>query len=285
MRLKTKPFITDTSTLYTGRRHNAIDHTVLATERGFGVEGLGIPFIAPDGLVRDGRDRGADRWRVGPGSLDRGGYCPLPVDPIGRPFHGSHAPPVPGRPSRRWAWAVRAARARCGSTRPSSRRLRRASVPAAANVTGIVPPRPFRSTRSRPISTRTSASVVPSAWRCAGSTRSSTTGQQENSILQKSVAEHALGPLKGKEGRAVFFNFLLSMTKDCDCFDQANMPTMVQDIGILASTDPVAVDQAAIDLVETRGGRKLPAADRQQQVRLASSDRACGQDRPGPGRL
>ena len=48
--LKTKPFITDTSTLYTGRRHNAIDHTVLATERGFGVEGLGVPFIAPDGL-------------------------------------------------------------------------------------------------------------------------------------------------------------------------------------------------------------------------------------------
>ena len=48
--LKTKPFITDTSTLYTGRRHNAIDHTVLAAERGFGVEGLGVPFIAPDGL-------------------------------------------------------------------------------------------------------------------------------------------------------------------------------------------------------------------------------------------
>jgi uncharacterized Fe-S center protein len=31
--LKTKPFITDTSTLYTGRRHNAIDHAILA-ERG-----------------------------------------------------------------------------------------------------------------------------------------------------------------------------------------------------------------------------------------------------------
>ncbi|MHC4518895.1 MAG: DUF362 domain-containing protein, partial [Planctomycetota bacterium] len=48
--LKTKPFVTDTSTLYTGRRHNAIDHTILATEHGFSVEGLGIPFIAPDGL-------------------------------------------------------------------------------------------------------------------------------------------------------------------------------------------------------------------------------------------
>jgi uncharacterized Fe-S center protein len=48
--LKTKPFITDTSALYTGRRHNAIDHTILAYERGFDISDLGIPFIAPDGL-------------------------------------------------------------------------------------------------------------------------------------------------------------------------------------------------------------------------------------------
>ena len=48
--LKTKPFLTDTSTLYTGRRSNAIEHTALAAEHGFSIEGLGIPFIAPDGL-------------------------------------------------------------------------------------------------------------------------------------------------------------------------------------------------------------------------------------------
>ena len=33
--LKTKPFVTDASTLYVGRRHNAIDHTILAAEHGF----------------------------------------------------------------------------------------------------------------------------------------------------------------------------------------------------------------------------------------------------------
>ncbi|MBN1514911.1 MAG: 4Fe-4S ferredoxin, partial [Phycisphaerae bacterium] len=37
-----------------------------------------------------------------------------------------------------------------------------------------------------------------------------------------------------------------------------HMPTIVEDIGILASTDPVAVDRAAIDLVEARGGKPLP---------------------------
>ena len=48
--LKTKPFLTDTSTLYLGKRHNAIDHALLAAEHGFDVKGLGIPFIPPDGI-------------------------------------------------------------------------------------------------------------------------------------------------------------------------------------------------------------------------------------------
>ncbi len=75
--------------------------------------------------------------------------------------------------------------------------------------------------------------------------------------MQKSMAEHALGTLKGKEKKAVFFNFLLAITKDCDCFDRPNMPKMVEDIGILASTDPVAVDAAALDLVEKKAKKKL----------------------------
>jgi uncharacterized Fe-S center protein len=50
----------------------------------------------------------------------------------------------------------------------------------------------------------------------------------------------------------------MSITKDCDCFDTPDMPKIVDDIGIVASTDPVAVDKAALDLVEAKGGRRLP---------------------------
>jgi len=80
---------------------------------------------------------------------------------------------------------------------------------------------------------------------------------QECEILQRNVAEHAMGALKQKEKKAAFFNFIISVTKDCDCFGTPNMRTIVDDIGIAASTDPVAVDKAALDLVETRAGRKL----------------------------
>jgi uncharacterized Fe-S center protein len=80
---------------------------------------------------------------------------------------------------------------------------------------------------------------------------------QECEALQKSMAEYALGALKGKENRAAFFNFIMSVTKGCDCFDEANMTKIVDDIGIAASRDPVAVDKAGLDLVERKGGKKL----------------------------
>ena len=48
--LKTKPFLTDTNALYAGRRHNAIDHSILAAEHGFCSDVLRIPFITADGL-------------------------------------------------------------------------------------------------------------------------------------------------------------------------------------------------------------------------------------------
>lgn len=38
------------------------------------------------------------------------------------------------------------------------------------------------------------------------------------------------------------------MTPDCDCASWSDMP-LVPDVGILASTDPVALDQACFDLV------------------------------------
>jgi uncharacterized Fe-S center protein len=79
----------------------------------------------------------------------------------------------------------------------------------------------------------------------------------ENEILQRSVAEHALGALKGKEGRCVFYNYAIDVTADCDCFGDPDMTAIVEDIGILASMDPVAVDQAALDMIQAAGGKKM----------------------------
>ena len=48
--------------------------------------------------------------------------------------------------------------------------------------------------------------------------------------------------------KIVYINAMVNMSVDCDCCAKAKDPCM-KDIGILASTDPVALDQACIDLV------------------------------------
>ena len=45
-----------------------------------------------------------------------------------------------------------------------------------------------------------------------------------------------------------FINVMANMSVDCDCCAVAEDPCM-KDIGILASIDPIAIDQACIDLV------------------------------------
>lgn len=62
------------------------------------------------------------------------------------------------------------------------------------------------------------------------------------------MAEAAKTIVDYEKGNMVFINVMANMSVDCDCCAVAEDPCM-KDIGILASTDPVALDQACIDLI------------------------------------
>lgn len=66
--------------------------------------------------------------------------------------------------------------------------------------------------------------------------------------FQKKMVEYTFAVLKGKQGKALFLNFLTDITPACDCYGHSDTP-IVQNIGILASKDPVAIEQASVDLV------------------------------------
>lgn len=67
-------------------------------------------------------------------------------------------------------------------------------------------------------------------------------------LFLKSMADSAKTIVDFYKDRIVFINVMVNMSVDCDCCAVAEDPCMA-DIGILASTDPVALDQACIDLV------------------------------------
>ena len=64
----------------------------------------------------------------------------------------------------------------------------------------------------------------------------------------EAMADAAMSVVEHFEGRIAFINVMKNLSVDCDCCVVAEDPCM-KDIGILASLDPVAIDQACIDLV------------------------------------
>ena len=70
----------------------------------------------------------------------------------------------------------------------------------------------------------------------------------QNDFLE-SMAEAASAVVDYFKGNMAFINVMCNMSVDCDCCAVAEDPCM-KDIGILASLDPIAIDQACIDLVK-----------------------------------
>lgn len=81
-----------------------------------------------------------------------------------------------------------------------------------------------------------------------GAGKPDTMWETDQSLFLEAMADAASSVVKFFDGKAAYINVMMNMSVDCDCCAQAEDPCM-KDIGILASLDPVAIDQACIDLV------------------------------------
>jgi len=254
--LKTKPFLTDTTTLYTGKRHNAVDHSTLAAEHGFCSDKLGIPFIVPDGLFGT-----AETTVKINGEINKEVFIASDIVRSQSILSVAH---VTGHCATCLGATLKTLGMGCASKKGKMKQHAAITLSITKNCTlcGLC----YRHCPADAITLGKVKAHIDQD-KCIGCAECLTVCRfdavkcnwgEETEILQKSLAEYALAVLKGKENRAAFFNYILSVTKDCDCFDEANMPKIVDDIGIIASTDPVAVDKAALDLVETKASKKLP---------------------------
>lgn len=81
----------------------------------------------------------------------------------------------------------------------------------------------------------------------AGHTEGDYFATEQNDFL-KSMADAAGSVVNYFKGNILYINVMKNLSVDCDCCAVAEDPCM-KDIGILASTDPVGIDQACIDLI------------------------------------
>jgi uncharacterized Fe-S center protein len=74
--------------------------------------------------------------------------------------------------------------------------------------------------------------------------------------VQEKFVEYCGGIIGKKKNKIAYINFIIDVSPNCDCYGH-NDPPVVPDIGIVASLDPVAIDQASLDLVNKAAGKNI----------------------------
>ncbi|MCK8603100.1 DUF362 domain-containing protein [Desulfoferrobacter suflitae] len=258
-----KPFITDANTLYVGTRGNAADHLTTALLNGFGYSVVGAPLVIADGI--DGRDEVAvpvnlklcREVLVGSAVARADSLISLAHFKLHEAagFGGAIKNIGMGSASRRGKMAQHSEVAPeviakkcigCGTC------LAQCAHGAIALVD-----RPADAPSPDPKVTKIVRIDQKKCVGCAGCIHACPQGalginwEKDLPRFMERMVEYTLGTLKGKEKRTLCINFLTQISPACDCYPFTDAP-IVADIGILASTDPVAIDQASMDLVNAQ---------------------------------
>ncbi len=241
-----KPFLTDSNTLYRGTRANAVDHTVTAIENGFGYATAGAPIVIADGLsgkeyveVRvDGRH--FERVRIGASVVHADALIVLTH------FKGHEATSFGGAIKNMGMGLG----ARSGKQQMHADFTPKVDISKCNACSKCVDWCPADAMRCDEYAW-TDHGLCIGCGECVVTCPYSAIAvdwSTDASKMQEKIAEYVKGALAGKEGKLALMNFLLNITPDCDCWNFSAAP-LVPDLGILASKDPVAIEQASLDLV------------------------------------
>ena len=246
------PFLTDTRTLYKGSRANAVDHTQVAYEHGFSFATVNAPVLIADGLAgRRGSSVVINQKHFRAVSI-AGGIVDADAMIALSHFNGHDVAGFGG--------AIKNIAMGCATQAGKQQQhavkamVREELCEACGRCVAICP--------TGALSRGPDGKARIDQERCIGCFDCMNVCHTHGvdidweadlpSFLERLV-EYALGAVQGKEGKVGFMNFLLNITPDCDCVPWSDAP-IVPDIGILASTDPVAIDAASFDLVNQQMG-------------------------------
>ncbi len=248
-----KPFLTDSNTLYRGQRANAVDHIECALHNGFSYATVEAPIIIADGM--DGRD--AEDVAIKGTHFDsvRIGAAALHADAMVVVTH------VKGHEATGFGGALKNVGMGLGC-RSAKQRMHADFRPevGAEKCTAC-----NRCVKWCPVDAivinpdrvaQVDYEVCYGCGECVAACpygAIATQWKTTPAAIQEKIAEHVAGAVAGKEGKVIYLSFVNNVSPDCDCWHFSDA-AVVPDIGVLASTDPVAIDQAAYDLVVAAPG-------------------------------
>ncbi len=250
------PFLTDCNTLYVGRRKNALDHIEAAYENGFSPFSTGCHVIIGDGL------KGTDEALVKiPGEYVKEAKIGRAVMDADVFISLSH---FKGHEGTGFGGAIKNIGMGCGS-RAGKMEMHNSGKPEVEENDCVGCGKCRKECAHDAIFfNRKKAHInwdkCVGCGRCIGACPEDAihpTGDQNNDLLNMKIAEYSLAVLQGRPHFHV--SLVMDISPVCDCHDYNDAP-ILPDVGMFASFDPVALDQACVDAcmkLEPMPGSKL----------------------------
>jgi uncharacterized protein len=245
------PFVTDCNTLYVGTRGHSVNHLSTAYDHGFVPEAIGAPVIIADGLRGDGavsvpiKGEIFDHAHIGADIVRADGLVCVSH------FKG-HELSGFGGTLKNLGMGGAARRGKLAQHSSVSPRVRVKTCVGCGDCALTCPADAITVDEHASINPETCIGCGQCILTCPTGSIQIVWNESAQSF-QKKMAEYCLGVLAGKEKTSLFFNVITAVTPQCDCYGFSN-PAIVPDIGITVSVDPVAVDQASVDLVNAAPG-------------------------------
>ncbi len=240
-----KPYLTDSNTMYTGLRHNALDHLYAAEIDGFNSMTTGCHVIIGDGLKGDDEE-------IVPinGELVQNAY-------IGRAFRDadviialSH---FKGHEMAGFGGCLK--NLGMGAASIAGKKDQHSGSKPQVNQDGCIGCGICTTqcaysavTLQQNDKARVDHSKCVGCGRCVGACPKKTIHFLEGNaeeILNKKISEYAAAAIKDRP--AFHINIIMDVSPNCDCHGENDVP-IIPNVGMLCSFDPVAVDVASADL-------------------------------------
>jgi len=252
---KAEPFLTDTNTLYSGRRTNSEDHRNLAWEHGFVKKKTGVEVIIPD----DTRKENVAVVDINRKFIKKAKIANIfqQADTIVGVAH------FKGHIMTGFGGALKNLGMGCASREGKLAQHSDVSpVIIISNCTGCGACAAICPAKAIVIHNKKAAIDLNKCIGCASCIAAcrfhaiDVNWEAGGSSIQEKMIEYASAVLANKEGKAAFLNFAIKITQECDCLAKDD-PRVAPDVGILASMDPVSIDKASFDMINKACGKDI----------------------------
>ncbi|MFC2160918.1 DUF362 domain-containing protein [Acidobacteriota bacterium] len=271
--LKARVFFTETNTLYVGHRSNSVDHLKMAEGHGFSMNKTGIPIVIADGLI--GRDDGEIKVNLPRIESAKVGSAILNSEMMICLNHFTgHIQTGVGAALKNLGMGCAS---RAGKLEQHSDVNVKVNPEVCTNCSVCFDYCPAAAIEERDDRAYIIDEKCIGCGECLVVCNFDAIKMRwdDNAIrVQEKMAEYAFAVKSIFDGKIGFINVLISVTKDCDCMSKKG-EIIAEDIGILASLDPVALDKASIDKIIERCGVDVfkKAHDRDWSVQLRHGEK------------